>query len=412
EVNSIDQSGTTALIYAAKSGNLEVVKFLLENGADANTKNKDGKSALMMIVDSGNLDLLQTLIDKKLGVEALEYAITSGNFWMAKACVNKQIKVETKVGRVYPILAAAITSGDLDIMNMIFSKVSDQNLLTTFKNEALHYAIKQGDLEMVKSLIDQGANINYALSSIPPISSAILLGHMEIADLLLAQEKLNVNILPRDENNPLRIAIKYNKVDVLRKMLFEKGGDLYSQDIVTYNQNKEYYINDGIVENEASKQVITEYLSLERDFREKFADKAKEKIANHTGVNSLESAYKEINIALKDLVQDDDKKFTSAFRTKEIKIKLNFVDKFIIEIKALLGLSDKLDTAKERICMRIEEEIYKAIKNSELFKKLTPELEGNISVTKALTGIEEKLSKAEKVAAERANKANQEIRGK
>ena len=47
DINAKDSNwGYTVLIYAAEYVNLETVQFLIENGADFNIKNNEGKTAL------------------------------------------------------------------------------------------------------------------------------------------------------------------------------------------------------------------------------------------------------------------------------------------------------------------------------------------------------------------------------
>ena len=46
DVNAKDEKGETTLMYAARSGNLEVVKFLVDKGADVNAKDSNGATAL------------------------------------------------------------------------------------------------------------------------------------------------------------------------------------------------------------------------------------------------------------------------------------------------------------------------------------------------------------------------------
>ena len=46
DLNSKDGNGATALLYAVKAGNPEVVKYLIENGADVQVIDKDGRNAL------------------------------------------------------------------------------------------------------------------------------------------------------------------------------------------------------------------------------------------------------------------------------------------------------------------------------------------------------------------------------
>jgi ankyrin repeat protein len=45
-VNEVDQYGNTALIYAAQTGDLSVVKALVEHNADASIENKSGAKAI------------------------------------------------------------------------------------------------------------------------------------------------------------------------------------------------------------------------------------------------------------------------------------------------------------------------------------------------------------------------------
>ena len=47
EVNNKNNDGTTALLWAASKGYLEIVRLLVENGAEVNSKNNDGTTALL-----------------------------------------------------------------------------------------------------------------------------------------------------------------------------------------------------------------------------------------------------------------------------------------------------------------------------------------------------------------------------
>ena len=45
-IKSVDKENNTALIFASKFGYNEIVKILIENGADVNFRNNEGKTAL------------------------------------------------------------------------------------------------------------------------------------------------------------------------------------------------------------------------------------------------------------------------------------------------------------------------------------------------------------------------------
>ena len=55
--------GRNALIKAAHTGELEVVKTLIENGADVNAQSRHGITALMYAASEGNFDIIKYLVE-------------------------------------------------------------------------------------------------------------------------------------------------------------------------------------------------------------------------------------------------------------------------------------------------------------------------------------------------------------
>ncbi|MCZ9954779.1 ankyrin repeat domain-containing protein [Brachyspira hyodysenteriae] len=67
-----------ALMSSSENGHLEVVKYLLDSGADVNAKYNDtwhSKTALMFASEKGHLEVVKYLIDK--GADDLNIALTS-----------------------------------------------------------------------------------------------------------------------------------------------------------------------------------------------------------------------------------------------------------------------------------------------------------------------------------------------
>lgn len=71
DVNAVDNNGSTALMFAAShrpemhspesTANVEIIKLLLQNGANRSIQNKQNQTAWNFAVDAGNFDVLEML---------------------------------------------------------------------------------------------------------------------------------------------------------------------------------------------------------------------------------------------------------------------------------------------------------------------------------------------------------------
>ena len=61
DVNARDNVGTMPLMWAAFMGELEVIKFLMDKGADVNAKDKDGRTPLIFAKSEGHPDVVKFL---------------------------------------------------------------------------------------------------------------------------------------------------------------------------------------------------------------------------------------------------------------------------------------------------------------------------------------------------------------
>ena len=61
----------TALINEVRSGNLEIVQYLVENGANINAKDDDkGRTALMFASRDGHLEVVKYLVESGANINA------------------------------------------------------------------------------------------------------------------------------------------------------------------------------------------------------------------------------------------------------------------------------------------------------------------------------------------------------
>ena len=60
----VDNNNSTALYIAAEEGQIEVLQFLVEQGADKDKADNNGVTALMISASKGHLDCLRYLVEQ------------------------------------------------------------------------------------------------------------------------------------------------------------------------------------------------------------------------------------------------------------------------------------------------------------------------------------------------------------
>ena len=104
EARDDNDNGLTALMLAARWGKTEVVKLLLDRGADIETKDNNGQTALMLATQSGNTEIVELLLDRDANIEAKNYhgntalmlAAGRGNTEIVKLLLDRGADIEAK----------------------------------------------------------------------------------------------------------------------------------------------------------------------------------------------------------------------------------------------------------------------------------------------------------------------------
>lgn len=125
----INQSicGQTLTHGAIKSSNLELLKFLVEHGADLELR-CTSEYNIITAAEKGNICVMQYLLDQGINIDqvsvydnkpAIYYAVVKGNHKMVKLLLER--KANTTLGKYDSLLwtAAQITKNRLKIMNLL-----------------------------------------------------------------------------------------------------------------------------------------------------------------------------------------------------------------------------------------------------------------------------------------------------
>ena len=199
------QDNGQALVWASRQGHLQVVKLLLDRGADVNAKGELGRTALMEASgretelmeasESGHLEIVKFLLAKGADVNAqkdlgrwtaLMSAAAGGNVEIVQALLDKGADINAKNYQGWTPLMWASEEGHLQAVKLLLDKGADVNAKDEWGNTALTSAAQRGNVEMVQALLDKGPDINPKDDEgWTPLMWAAAGGNVEIVQALL-----------------------------------------------------------------------------------------------------------------------------------------------------------------------------------------------------------------------------------
>ncbi len=159
--------------HAAGSGNFELVQWMYDHGADLTREDEFYGNALEEAASSGNLDLVQWLAGKGVSVtdQALCNAAESGNLELVQWLVDQGVDIRTPERRhVYSAMCCAVRSGNLDIVRYFVEEKGigvDETVAKYVYATALQVAAVHDDFEIVQYLVEHGARVNPGFQIIP-----------------------------------------------------------------------------------------------------------------------------------------------------------------------------------------------------------------------------------------------------
>ncbi|RLN86781.1 hypothetical protein BBJ28_00026226, partial [Nothophytophthora sp. Chile5] len=188
DVDVTNKENWTPLIAAAKRGNIEIVRLLIEKNADVNRKRRDDMTALHLATERGHTEMVDLLLSHGADADAknwerltpLMMAATRGHEEIVKLLLESNANVELTEG-------AERTAMVLEYLQL---RRSDGM-------RALHFAVKEGHYEVVSMLLRHGADVDAKnQKGRTPLMLAAFEGHEEISQLLLAN---SANLDLRDD---------------------------------------------------------------------------------------------------------------------------------------------------------------------------------------------------------------------
>jgi len=167
----VDSQGYTALQRATIAGNLQLVKLLVQNGANltALSSNQFGDLPIHLAVAYGHQNIVGWMLDNgvpvdirnRLGATSLHSAAHNNRLQIAHLLLDRGAAVNAKVinsdNRTPLHEAAAI--GSVGLVQLLLDRGADISAVTSDENQTpLHWAEKEGQMRTAELLIRSGAD--------------------------------------------------------------------------------------------------------------------------------------------------------------------------------------------------------------------------------------------------------------
>jgi ankyrin repeat protein len=231
DVDSRDNEGWTPLHAAASNGHLDVVKLVLERGADFSIRNHSDRTPLDLAFIDGKpevADFLSRHMAASMspdGAANTTPAIGPPQSSPPNVLHPPRKRGEDVTSSVQRSLYTASQNGELDIVRSLLDRGSDVNERNTRRQTALDAASRHGQLEVATLLIERGADMDSRdRHGWTPLIRASRYGQLEVARLLL-DHGADVNAQMRNYNTALHLASYFGKFEVVQ-LLLERGANV------------------------------------------------------------------------------------------------------------------------------------------------------------------------------------------
>ncbi|MDC0307396.1 ankyrin repeat domain-containing protein, partial [bacterium] len=235
DVNAKGYRERTPLHYAAHGGQKEIAELLIAAGADVNAKDDDGETPLDWAITHNADDIEIAGLLRKQGAKTAEELNTPSRRSQAAGTPAPVLSQKNARPKSFPkttkelmfganptltdkdkAFLSAAKEGKLDEVKSLLEEGVDVDCSDAFSCTGLFWAAANNHKSIVEYLIEKGANLNAGAGvGGTPLARAAYEGHVEVVELLIAKGA-DVNAKDVSGGSPLDSADE-SVVDLLRK---------------------------------------------------------------------------------------------------------------------------------------------------------------------------------------------------
>ena len=306
-LNIIKEDKNKLLIYASESGNIDIVQYLCDNGADINTVNEDGQSLLSIAIINKKkikkvLVFIKKLLELGINIDIQDYEGNSALMKAIEDIVDKRNKILIKdsedsnnnedsnneysnnensslmkdvedynnensalmkdvkdYNNNNVLIKSAEDGKDINflIIILLIKKKANVNLKNIKGNSALVKVVKRRCNYIIKYLIMNGADINVKIKNFSLLKYAIIYDYIDLIYIL--KDKANMNEQDEYGSSLLMIAIMNRTNTNTRKFYF------FMNTLLNYGVNINIQDNNGrsVLFTVINKMIYTSYYNID-----------------------------------------------------------------------------------------------------------------------------------------------------
>jgi ankyrin repeat protein len=264
DANERDEEGRTLLSHAVAVGNIDIVKYMLDNGQFTRHmyNYNDGSTPLHIASSNGNAELVRLLLSKmridvntrdNYGQSPMSLATQNGHIRIVKCFLEDQASSQISLRTLHETLLYAASRKHMDIVKLLlnignnishkdiilqniiswgFTDILDLLLENGFSQDfgqysgaLLHLATLKGDTDTVRLLITYKANVNQSRVNTgeTALHMAVSKDDVDMVKLLL-ENNADVNAQTKSKDTSLHLASSRGHLDLV-KLLLDYGAD-------------------------------------------------------------------------------------------------------------------------------------------------------------------------------------------
>jgi len=229
--------GVTPLMLGAYHGHTEVVRNLLERGANLHERDRSGGTPLHLAASKGDLEAVELLLARGADIDAtttdgfspLILSLRTNHADIARHLIDGGADVNVRSASGESALYAAAFHGLHDIIVMLLDRGAEVDAQSEGGYSALYAASQNGQADNVRILLERGANVDIRTDAgSVPMHGAAEEGFAEIAALLLEADA-DLSMRNQHGDTPLSLAARAGQANLV-SLLIEAGAVVNSGD--------------------------------------------------------------------------------------------------------------------------------------------------------------------------------------